>query len=160
MTHPSNTVPNEPIVSDAAIREVLRRQMHRAINMSPREFTRTTLAKESGVNVHTIDSILTRDEAKHRRVSLADAFSIVAVLGEGAVNALLAAIGFGGAKELDEADDAHPMHDMVKAMGALNVFAQAAVDDRIDHTEIESVRDASDTLIATFLPYSSHGGAA
>lgn len=160
MTSESNSAQSEPIVSDATIRETLRRQIHRAINMPPRSFTRPTLAKESGVNVHTIDAILSRDSGKHRRVALADALSIAAVLGEGAVNALLADIGYGGAKELDEADDAHPMHDMVKAMGALNVFAQAAVDDRIDHTEAEAVRDASDTLIATFLPYSSHGDAA
>lgn len=159
MSQSSNSVQNEPVVSDATIRETLRRQIHRAINVTPRAFTRTTLAQESGVNVHTIDSILARDEAKQRRVSLADAFSIVSVLGEGAVNALLADIGFGGAKEMDELSEASPMHDMVKAMGALNVFAQAAVDDRIDHTEAEVVRDASDTLIATFLPYSSHGGA-
>ena len=159
MSQSSNTAQSEPIVSDATIRETLRRQIHRAINMPPRPFTRPTLAKESGVNVHTIDAMLSRDAAKHRRVALADAFSIAAVLGEDAVNALLADIGYGGAKALDEAEEAHPMHDMVTAVGALNVFAQAAVDDRIDHTEAEAVRDASDLLIATFLPYSSHGGA-
>ena len=160
MSQSSNSVPNDPIVSDATMRDTLRRHIHRAVNMPPRAFTRPTLAQESGVNIHTIDAILSTDAAKHRRVALADGLAIASVLGERAVNALLADIGYGGAKPLDEVGEPHPIEDVAKAMGAFNVFVQAAADDRIDHVEGPAVRDAADTLVATFLPYSQHGGAA
>ncbi|MGE4321949.1 MAG: hypothetical protein AB7E60_02845 [Sphingobium sp.] len=159
MTHRSNTVRNEPIVSDETIRGTMRRQINQAINIAPRRFTRQTLAQESGVNVHTIDSILSRDEAKHRRIALADALSIASVLGERAVNAILADIGF-VARPLDEAGDACPMQMTATAMQHLSVIATAAADGRIDHVERPVVQEAADMLIATVLPVSSHGGAA
>lgn len=159
MTHSNNSVPTAPIVSDATIRETLRRQIDRAINIAPRAFTRTSLAQESGVNVYTIDSILSRDEAKHRRIALADAFSIVQVLGERAVNALLAEIGF--VARPVEADDAmQPTILAASALAHLSVIATAAADGRIDHTEMPACREAADQLIATIAPISSHGGKA
>ena len=150
---------NEPIVSDETVRETLRRQIDRAVNTTPRAFTRSSLAQESGVNVHTIDSILTRDPAKQRRVSLSDALSIASVLGERAVNAILADIGF-VASPLDEAEDGCPMVMTAEAMKHLSVIAGAAADGRIDHIEAPIVREAADMLIATVLPVSSHGDAA
>ena len=160
MTQQSNSVPTAPIVSDATVRETLRRQIDRAINITPRAFTRTSLAQESGVNVYTIDSILSRDEAKHRRIALADALSIAQVLGERAVNAILADIGFAFARPAGDADEMQPTIMAATALAKLSVIATAAADGRIDHLEMPACRDAADELIATIKPISSMGGRA
>ena len=83
------------IVSDERIRDTLRRQIDRAYTVD-RRFTRATLAAETGVNVYTIDAIMSRDPAKQRRVTMEDAFSIASVLGDRAINSLLALIGYAG----------------------------------------------------------------
>lgn len=156
MTQSSNSARNEPIVSDEAVRDTLRRQIDRAINIAPRAFTRTSLAQESGVNVHTIDAILTRDPAKHRRVALSDALSIAAVLGERAVSAILADIGY-IASPLDEAEGPDLRTLTADALKHMAVIASAAVDGKIDHVEEPATTEAADMLIATVLPISSAG---
>lgn len=154
----SNSVPSSPVVSDDRIRDVLRRELDRAINIE-RTFTRQQLSVESGVNVHTIDAITTRDEAKQRRICMADALSLSVVLGARSVNSMLALIGYGGAKPLDEAEELHPMVLAAAAMAHLSTIATAASDGRIDHTEERSCQEAADMLIATVLPLSSAGRA-
>lgn len=156
MMHGCNSARNSPVVSDAAVRETLRRQIDRAINVPPRAFSRTSLAQESGVNVHTIDSILSRDEAKHRRIALADALSIAQVLGERAVNAILADIGF-IAKPLDDVEGPDLRTLTADALKHIAVIASAAVDGKIDHVEEPATTEAADMLIATVLPISSAG---
>lgn len=54
--------------------------------------------------------------------------------------------------------DAH--HIVATALPHMATIATAAADGRIDHIEAPLCRDAADTIIATFLPLSSAGGAA
>jgi len=154
MSQDSNSVRNDPIISDAAIRKVLAREMDRAINID-REFTRTELATESGVNIHTIDAIRTNDFAKHRRVTLEDAFSIAHTLGERTMNALLSRLGY-VARRIDDPEAAQPMQVVADGMVQLAVIAGAAADGKIDHTEEPMTTEAADRLIAVVLPLSSH----
>lgn len=144
------------IVSRNRVIETLRPLIRTAVVIE-RRFTVDELSALSGVKVRAIRSYMAQDEAEARQPSLSVALSLATVLGTPAVNALLSLIGYGGAKPLDEADEAHPMQDVAKAMSQFNVFVQAAADDRIDHTERDAVQKASDTIIATFIPYSSHG---
>ena len=97
-----NSAQSGAILSDERIRDTLRRQIDRAYSVD-RSFTRATLAAETGVNVYTLDAIMSRDPAKKRRVTMEDAFSIASVLGDRAVNSLLALIGYAG-RRLDDRD--------------------------------------------------------
>jgi hypothetical protein len=157
MNQSANSVQNGEIVSDAAIREVLRRQLHRAIHID-RHFTRQSLADESGVSIHQIDQILSATEEKHRRVALADALSLCVVLGQRAVNALLAKIGY-VAQPLDEPEQANLRMLVADGLRHFSVIAGAAADGIIDHTEKPLTMQAADGLIATVLPLSSAGKA-
>lgn len=155
MNAPSS-VQTEPLLSDARVRDVLQRELRAAIIVE-RRFTREQLEKASGVNVHTIDALRSADPAKQRRVTMADAFSLAFVLGERAVNALLALIGYGGAAPLDGQDTFNPVAATANAMGHLAVIARAAADGRIDHIEEPECQLAADALIAEVLPLSSAG---
>jgi hypothetical protein len=151
----SNSAQNGPVVSDERIRNTLRRQIDRGYNID-REWTRATLSSESGVGVHTIDSIMSHDPAKHRRIAMEDALSLASVLGERAVNSVLALIGYTG-RRLDDPDTLQPMMMVATAMGHLSTIATAAADNIIDHTERPSCQEAADMIIATVLPMSSAG---
>jgi hypothetical protein len=144
-----------PIVSDDKLRKVLRRQITRAYHVD-RDFTRASLAAESGVGIHTLDQIMASGSEKHRRVAIEDAFSIAHVLGGRAVNALLNEIGY-SASRIDEPDELAPMMMAATAMACLSTIATAAADGRIDHTERQSCQEAADMLIATVAPMSSAG---
>lgn len=154
----ADTVQTEPLVSDTKLRDALRRQIDRAINVD-RTFTRQQLALESGVNVHTIDAVLSRDPGKHRTVGGAVALSIACVLGSRCVNVILALIGYTGSP-LDEASEEQPCAVVGEIARGLSVIAAAAADNRFDHTERPAVTDAADLIIATVLPYSRAGQAA
>jgi len=150
-----NAAQSGPIVSDERIRDTLRRQIDRAYTID-RSFTRASLASETGVNVYTLDAIMSRDPAKQRRVTMEDAFSIASVLGDRAVNALLALMGYAG-RRLDDPDAMQPMLIAATAMAHLSTIATAAADGRIDHTEQPGCQEAADMIIATVLPMSSAG---
>ena len=120
-------------VSDERIRNTLRRHIDKAINVD-RTFTRAVLAADSGVSVHCIDAIISRDPAKQRRVAMEDGFSLAKTLGDEAVDALLALIGYVG-RRVDEPDALQPMMVVASAMSHLSVIGMAAADGRIDHTE-------------------------
>lgn len=152
------SVQNEPVISDRRVREELRDEIDRAINID-RSITRDRLAARSGVSVHQIDQILSRSPEKQRRVTLSDALSIAWVLGERAINAIVAPAGY-AAKPLDEGREMPPTQIAAKALANLSVIVTAAADGRIDHTEEPACREAADELIATVLPLSSHGEAA
>lgn len=155
MMQRSESVQTSPVISDALLREPIRLELDRAINIE-RRFTRTQLAESSGVNIHTIDAMLSRNPDKHRRLALEDAMSLAWVLGERAINAVLAIIGF-IASPLDDPDEVQPMQIVADAIGHLGVISRAAADNRIDHTEEPETREAADQLIATVLPLSSAG---
>lgn len=157
MTQRTNSVQNGEIVSDTAIREVLRRILHHAIHID-RRFTRQSLAAESGVSVHQIDQLVSTVAEKQRRVSLADAMSLCVVLGPRAINILLAQIGY-IAQPLDDPDTPDLRTLVADGLRHFSVIADAAADGVIDHTEEPSTTEAADGLIATILPLSSAGKA-
>jgi hypothetical protein len=152
----SPSVQNGGITSDEHIRNVLRRHIKRAFDR--REFSRASLCKESGVELSQIDQINATDKAKQRRVTCEDAFNLAYTLGDDCVAALVGAIHYTTRRmEADEVD-AHRI--VASALPHMATIASAAADGRFDHTEMPSVRDAADQLVATFLPLSSAGGAA
>jgi hypothetical protein len=151
----STSAQTGPIVSDERIRDTLRRQIERAYNVD-RSFSRATLASESGVSVHTLDQIMSRNPEKKRRVTMEDAFSIAQLLGDRAVSALLSTIGY-TARRMDEPNALQPMLIAATAMAHLSTIATAAADGRIDHTEQPGCQEAADMIIATVLPMSSAG---
>jgi hypothetical protein len=155
MTQRNNSVRTGPVVSDERFREEIRLELDRSINID-RRFTRKELAEKSGVNIHTIDQLLSRQVEKHRRIALEDAMSLAWVLGERAINAVLAVIGF-VASPVDDPDEISPAQIVADGLADFSVIATAAADGRIDHVERPRVRDAADHLIATVLPLSSHG---
>lgn len=150
------SVPSDPTVSDERIRNALRFHIDKAINVR-RTTTRAQLAADSGVNIYTIDAILSRDAAKKRRVAMEDGFSLAHALGEDAVSSLLSLIGY-AARPLDEATTMQPMLIAATTMQHLSTIATAAADGRFDHIEMPSCREAADIIIATVLPLSSAGG--
>ena len=158
MTQSPNAVEDGGVVCRNRVIETLRPILRTAIIINHR-FSVDELARLSGVKVRAIRSYMAQDEGDARQPSLSAALSLAVVLGPVAVNSLLAIIGYGGAKALDDADEPKPMQDVARVMGSFNTFVQAAADDRIDHTERASVRDATDAIIATLIPYSSHGDA-
>ena len=150
-----NTARNGAIVSDERIRNALRHHIDLAINIR-RTSTRAELARDSGVSIHAIDAILTRDVAKQRRVATEDAFSLAFTLGDAAVQALLGTMHYSG-RRLDEGDALQPMMLAATAMAGIATIAKAAADGRIDHTEAPACRDTADLIIATVLSLSSAG---
>jgi len=157
MTQRNNSVREEPIVSDARIRDVMRRLIDSAINIE-RVTTRLQLSNDSGVNIHTIDALLSRDEAKHRPIRLEVALSLASVIGERAVNSLIGVIGYAAAP-LDGEDEIRPMQLVADMMMPIATIAAAAADGRFDHTEMPGCTAAADMIIATVLPLSSaHAG--
>jgi len=159
MTQSSNSAEEGGIVSRNRVIETLRPILRTAVVIE-RRFTAEQLAELSGVKTRAIRSYMAQDEGEAREPSLSSALSLAVVLGPAAVNSILSIIGYGGAKALDDADEPQPMQDVAKVMGSFNTFVQAAADGRIDHTERAPVKQASDVIIATLLPYSSHGEAA
>ena len=159
MTHRNNSAEDSAVVTRNCVIETIRPLLRNAIVVK-RRFTAEQLSDLSGVKVRAIRSYMDMDDGEVREPSLSSALSLATVLGTEAINSILALMGYGGAKPLDEATDAHPMQDVAKVMGSFNTFVQAAADDRIDHVERPHVREATDTIIATLIPYSSMGDAA
>ena len=116
-------------------------------------FTRTSLAAESGVNLHTIDSIVSHDAAKHRRIACEDALNLAYTLGEVAVSALLGCIRYTASRASSE--DMQPAQMVAQILPHVAVIAGAAADNRIDHTEVAGCRDAADHIISIVTPLSS-----
>jgi hypothetical protein len=87
------------------------------------------------------------------------ALSLGLVLGKGAVNGVLSLIGYGGAAPFDEPAQSQPMQIVANGMKHFAVIANAAADNRIDHTEERETTEAADALIAEILPLSSAGKA-
>ena len=74
--------------------------------------------------------------------------SIASVLGQSAVNAILALIGYGGAEPLEEPEGAAPGLIVAELIDASAIVARAAADGRFDHTEKPLVRAARARLVA------------
>lgn len=146
------SVQSEAIVSHKSVTDWMKRNLHTAINVE-RRFTAEGLSKDSGVGLSAIRSYMRNDVQKEPGV--ANALSIAVVLGERAVQSLMALIGY-TASLLDEPDTPNPMLIVARCMPKFGVIAEAAADGRIDHTEQPNTTDASDYIIAELLPLSSH----
>lgn len=149
----NESVRTSAATSDERIQNVMRRHIRKALDNG--EFTRATLAEESGVNIHCIDMILSRDPAKKRRVSAEDALCLSYTLGDAAVSALVGTIHYTASRP--DSDALAPMMIAAQAMSGLSIIAAAAADGRIDHLEEPACRDAADMIIATVKPLSSAG---
>lgn len=149
--HGNNAVRNSGITSDERIRNVLQRHIRKAFDKH--DFTRETLADESGVSISQIDQIMAGDPAKHRRVTCEDAFNLAYVLGDQTVNALVGTMKYTASRP--GVDPMAPMKIAATALQGVSVIANAAADGRIDHTEALTCRDAADMIIATVTPLSS-----
>jgi hypothetical protein len=159
MTQRSNNAETTQIVSRDRVIEVVRVAL-RTATVITRNFTVEQIAEASQVPVRTIRSYMANDPGEVREPTLSNALSIAVVLGKPAVNAVLALIGYGGAAPFDEPDPVAPMQLVADGMKHFAVIADAAADNRIDHTEEERTRAAADGIIATFLPLSSAGKSA
>lgn len=158
MTHCSDDAQNGPLFSDERLRNALRLQIDRVINVEGSR-TRQQLAADSGVNIYAIDAIMSADKAKQRRVAVEDAFSLAYTIGDRAVNALLMVMKYGGAARLSEPAEPDFSHLIADGLSDLSVIATALADGRIDHTEVPMTTQAADHLIATVLPLSTAGRA-
>lgn len=147
------------LVSRDRVIDIVRPMLRNATVVS-RRFTVEQIAEQSGVPIRTVRSYMANDASEVREPTLSNALSIACVLGPMAVNGVLALIGYGGAKPLDEADEMQPMAMAATALASLSTIATAAADGRIDHSERPACRQAADTIIATLLPISSVGSAA
>lgn len=153
MSQRSKSAQNSPLISDGQIRDVLRRELQRSMNIEKR-FTRGSLETESGVNVYTIDSILSRDPAKHRRIAMEDAFSLAQVLGSRAVNALTSLIMY-GAYPLDETGEPDAATILADGMEHMATFARIFADHKVEPHEEDDLTAAADGMIDTVIPFSS-----
>lgn len=118
-------------------------------------WTDDSLHAASGVPARTIKSY--RVEGKEP--CLTNALSIGCVLGSQAINAVLALVGYGGAKPLDEEREDAPGAIVATVMRHFSTIATAAADGRFDHVERPGCQLAADQIIATMLPLSSAGQA-
>lgn len=148
------SVRNPSVTSDERIRNALHRHIQRAFDKH--EFSRNTLAEESGVSVCQIDQIMAGDVAKHRRVTAEDALNLAYTLGRDAVNALVATIKY-SAKRLDDADAVEANLIVATILPHVSTIATAASDGRIDRLERPLCREAADQIIRTVAPLSSAG---
>lgn len=118
-------------------------------------WTDAALQEASGVHARTIKSY----RVDGKEPSLSNALSLACVLGTNSINGMLALIGYGGAKPLDEAEEID-LHAMVAdLLRHFSTIASAAADGRIDHLERPTCRVAADQIIANVMPLSSAAGA-
>lgn len=141
------------IVSPDRVRERLQGLLRGAQQSG---WTDSSLEAASGVPARCIKSY--RVEGKEP--SLSNALSLCVVLGPKAMNSILALIGYGGAKPLDECDGINPNMLVANLLPHVSTLAMAAADGRIDHIEKPLCQQAADEIIATVLPLSSAGEAA
>lgn len=104
----------------------------------------------SGVPARTIKSY--RVEGKDP--SLSNALSLLSALGPDALNAVLSAVGYAGAKPLGDSDELDARKIVADVLPHISTIAQAAADGRIDHTEQSECEAAADHIIAAVLPLS------
>lgn len=123
------------------------------------------VAQQAGLSDETLESLsgIKARRIKSYRVegkmpSLDAALSLAVAIGPAAVNSILSLINY-AARPLDDPDAVQPMQMVADGMKHFAVIADAAADNRIDHTEAERTRVAADGIIATFLPLSSAGRA-
>lgn len=151
-------MPHNPSASDATVagRNKVQNTVMGLLRRAQREgWTDEALSDASGVPARTIKTY--RLDGKDP--CLTNALSLACALGVDAVNSVLACIGYGGAKPLDEPDEMQPSVIVAKGLQSFAVIAKAAADNRFDHSERPECRAAADEIIAVVLPLSSAGDA-
>jgi len=146
------------LVSRDRVTETIRTELRNAVVVE-RRFTVEQLAGQSGVELRAIRSYMSNDPTEVREPPLSAALSLACVLGPHCVNAILNLIGY-VASPAEDAEAGNPARDAANAMAHLARFAQAAADNRIDHTEKPIATEAADHMILILTPYSSLGDAA
>ena len=159
MNSAKDSARRSPIVSDDRVKETLQRMLHLCVHVE-RRMTVGQIAEQAGLSNNCVSAYLSVRPEAQRQASLGNALSIAVVLGEKAVNQVLALIGYGGATPLEESDAADPLECAVHAMQALGEFCQCTAGHSIEHTKVERAAHAADTIIAEILPFSSAGHAA
>jgi len=153
-----NSVQDEGLFSDENLQDWLSGEIHRFLHVE-RKMTRAELASAAGIHVDYLDALRKTDGGR-RKLKPAAMLSLCCVMGSRRVNGVLAKIGYGGAKPLDEADDFNAHQLVADILPHISTIATAAADGRIDYTEAPACREAADVIIATVLPLSSAGEAA
>lgn len=116
----------------------------------------SALSAATGIPDRTIKSYRTDG----KEPSLTNALSLLAALGPDAVNAVMATIGYGGARPLGDAPAIDPRSIVADLLPHVSTLAQAAADGHFDHTETPACEAAANQIIATVLPISSAGRSA
>lgn len=147
------------VCTDERLTNAIRLQIDRVINVE-RTRTRAELAEVSGVNIYTIDAILSPDPAKKRRLKAEDMMSLAWALGERAVNAILATINFSGAKQIDQPANGAALELVADAICEVGIVASAVArgNGKVNHGDDKRTRAAADKAIRDMLPFSSFAG--
>lgn len=147
---------SNPSASDAAIvgHDRVCKVLQGVLRAAQGVWTDESLSAASGIPARTIKSY--RVEGKEP--SLSNAMSLAVVLGSGAINSMLAVIGY-HARPLDEGSFC-VNSAVATGLQHFSTIALAAADGRIDHLEAPKCREAADMIIATVMPLSSAGDAA
>lgn len=149
MTQCNTSADDAGVVSPDRVRTVVQGLLRAA---QATGWTDEALEAASGIKARRIKSY--RVEGKEP--SLSAALSLAVALGPVALNGVLAIIGY-SARPLGEPDRKQPMQIVANGMKHFAVIANAAADNRIDHTEERETTAAADALIAEILPLSSAG---
>lgn len=149
MTQCNTSADDTGVVSPDRVRAVVQGLLRAAQQTG---LTDDQLEAMSGIKARRIKSY--RVEGKEP--SLSAALSLAVALGPTALNGVLAIIGY-SARSLGEPDEKAPMQIVANGMKHFAIIANAAADNRIDHTEERETTAAADALIAEILPLSSAG---
>ncbi|MCW1985571.1 UNVERIFIED_ORG: DNA-binding Xre family transcriptional regulator [Sphingomonas sp. R1F5B] len=147
------TVTTEGLVSDDRFQAWLSSQIHRVLHVE-RAMTRDELANAAGITTAVLDAIR-RSDGGRRKVGAGVALSLCYALGDGAVNGMLAQIGYGGAARIDDVEEGDIRSLLADVLPGLSVIGDAARDGRIDHIEQPLTQKAADDIIARLIPLSS-----
>lgn len=137
------------VISPDRVREVVQAILRAA---QSRGLTDEVLESLSGVKARRIKSY--RVEGKEP--SLSAALSLGLALGETGLNPILNLIGY-CARPLGEGDEQAPMALVAAILQSISTLANAAADNRFDHTEMPAVREAADQILRLVVPLSSAG---
>lgn len=129
-----------------AAHDFLRQAMRLNIGRG-RRFSAEQVGEALGVKVRLVEAI--RDGEQEPRFGLG--LAIAALLGDATVNGLLAIFAWGGARPLDDDDEAAKPFETLAAINATSAtLATALADGRVDHRErpvcVQALRELSAVL--------------
>lgn len=158
MMQGNNSAGEDSIVSRNRVMQTMRSILRTAIIIE-RKWTVEELAIESGVKARAIRSYMSNDEQEWREPPLSSALSLLAIIGNRAVNSAVSIIGY-VANPLDSVEARGPAQDAAEALRHVSDFVSCAFDNHIDHVEEPVATAACDNVIELLTPYSSRKGRA